>query len=205
MQRLALCLTRHNMIVLIDNFDSFTHNLARYFRELGEEVRVFRNNEIAVSDLKKLAPEALVISPGPCTPNESGISLAAIEYFYNKLPILGVCLGHQALAQTFGAEVVRAEKVMHGKTSHIQHTREGLFRQLDNPLEVTRYHSLVVSPTSLSKDFVIDADTETEQGQQEIMAIRHQHFPLFGVQFHPESVMTAQGHNLLANFLHYIR
>ncbi|MCP1338804.1 aminodeoxychorismate/anthranilate synthase component II [Idiomarina sp. M1R2S28] len=193
------------MIVLIDNFDSFTHNLARYFRELGEDVSVFRNNELTLTDIEQLAPQALVISPGPCTPDESGISLAAIEHFQAKLPILGVCLGHQALAQVFGADVVRAEKVMHGKTSVIKHTGEGLFRQLNNPLEVTRYHSLVVSPESLSTDFVIDADTETEKGQLEIMAIRHRHLPLFGVQFHPESVMTAQGHNLLANFLRYIR
>ncbi|MAA62095.1 MULTISPECIES: anthranilate synthase component II [Idiomarina] len=193
------------MIVLIDNFDSFTHNLARYFRELGEDVSVFRNNELTLTDIEQLAPQALVISPGPCTPNESGISLAAIEHFQTKLPILGVCLGHQALAQVFGANVVRAEKVMHGKTSVIKHSGEGLFRQLNNPLEVTRYHSLVVSPESLSTDFVIDADTETEKGQREIMAIRHRHLPLFGVQFHPESVMTAQGHNLLANFLRYIR
>lgn len=193
------------MIVLIDNFDSFTHSLARYFRELGEDVSVFRNNELTLTDIEQLAPQALVISPGPCTPNESGISLAAIEHFQTKLPILGVCLGHQALAQVFGANVVRAEKVMHGKTSVIKHSGEGLFRQLNNPLEVTRYHSLVVSPESLSTDFVIDADTETEKGQREIMAIRHRHLPLFGVQFHPESVMTAQGHNLLANFLRYIR
>lgn len=193
------------MIVLIDNFDSFTHNLARYFRELGEDVSVFRNNELTLTDIEQLAPQALVISPGPCTPDESGISLAAIEHFQTKLPILGVCLGHQALAQVFGADVVRAEKVMHGKTSVIKHTGEGLFRQLNNPLEVTRYHSLIVSPESLSTDFVIDADTETEKGQREIMAIRHRHLPLFGVQFHPESVMTAQGHNLLANFLRYIR
>ncbi len=193
------------MIVLIDNFDSFTHNLARYFRELGEDVSVFRNNELTLADIEQLAPQALVISPGPCTPDESGISLAAIEHFQTKLPILGVCLGHQALAQVFGADVVRAEKVMHGKTSAIKHTGEGLFRQLNNPLEVTRYHSLIVSPESLSTDFVIDADTETEKGQREIMAIRHRHLPLFGVQFHPESVMTAQGHNLLANFLRYIR
>ncbi|MGM7448525.1 UNVERIFIED_ORG: aminodeoxychorismate synthase glutamine amidotransferase subunit [Idiomarina abyssalis] len=193
------------MIVLIDNFDSFTHNLARYFRELGEDVSVFRNNELTLTDIEQIAPQALVISPGPCTPNESGISLAAIEHFQTKLPILGVCLGHQALAQVFGANVIRAEKVMHGKTSVIKHSGEGLFRQLNNPLEVTRYHSLVVSPESLSTDFVIDADTETEKGQREIMAIRHRHLPLFGVQFHPESVMTAQGHNLLANFLRYIR
>ncbi|RUO67059.1 anthranilate synthase component II [Idiomarina ramblicola] len=193
------------MIVLIDNFDSFTHNLARYFRELGKEIEVFRNNEVTISEIEKLSPEALVISPGPCTPNESGVSLAAIEHFCNKLPILGVCLGHQALAQVFGADVVRAEKVMHGKTSLVRHTGQGLFQQLDNPLEVTRYHSLVVSPSSLPTDFLIDADTETEQGLREIMAIRHRDLPLFGVQFHPESVMTSQGHHLLANFLRYIR
>lgn len=193
------------MILLIDNFDSFTHNLARYFRELGEEVRVFRNNELTLSDIEQLAPQALVISPGPCTPNESGISLAAIEYFQSKLPILGVCLGHQAMAQVFGAQIVRAGKVMHGKISALRHTGEGLFQQLDNPLEVTRYHSLVVAPDSLPTDFLVDADTETEPGQREIMAIRHRHLPLFGVQFHPESVMTRQGHHLLANFLRYIR
>lgn len=193
------------MIVLIDNFDSFTHNLARYFRELGEEVSVFRNNEITLAGIERLSPAALVISPGPCTPNESGVSLAAIEHFQNKLPILGVCLGHQALAQVFGAEIVRAEKVMHGKTSLIEHTGEGLFSQLDSPLEVTRYHSLVVLPESLPTDFVVEADAVTGQGQREIMAIRHRYLPLFGVQFHPESVMTAQGHNLLANFLRCIR
>ncbi|MDV6316785.1 aminodeoxychorismate/anthranilate synthase component II [Idiomarina sp. HP20-50] len=193
------------MIVLIDNFDSFTHNLARYFCELGQEVQVFRNNEVEVTDIETMAPDALVISPGPCTPDESGISLAAIEHFQDKLPILGVCLGHQALAQVFGADVVRAEKVMHGKISAIQHTGEGLFRQLNNPLEVTRYHSLVVSPDTLSTDFIIDADTKTTQGNREVMAIRHRQRPLFGVQFHPESVMTNQGHQLLANFLRYIR
>lgn len=194
-----------SMIVLIDNFDSFTHNLARYFRELGEDVVVFRNNEITVPGIEELSPKALVISPGPCTPNESGVSLAAIQHFGKKLPILGVCLGHQALAQVFGAKVVRAEKVMHGKTSVIRHNGNGLFQQLDNPLEVTRYHSLVVCSASLPTDFLIDADTESERGVMEIMAIRHKDLPLFGVQFHPESVMTAQGHNLLANFLRYIR
>ncbi|MDV6327636.1 aminodeoxychorismate/anthranilate synthase component II [Idiomarina sp. Sol25] len=193
------------MIVLIDNFDSFTHNLARYFRELGVDVSVFRNNELTLTDIEQLEPQALVVSPGPCTPNESGISLAAIEHFHTKLPILGVCLGHQALAQVFGASVVRAENVMHGKTSVIRHSGERLFRQLNNPLEVTRYHSLVVSPESLSTDFIIDADTLSKNGQFEIMSIRHRNLPLFGVQFHPESVMTAQGHSLLANFLRYIR
>ena len=193
------------MIVLIDNFDSFTHNLARYFCELGESVEVFRNNEISVADIKRLNPEALVISPGPCTPNESGVSLDAISAFKDKLPILGVCLGHQALAQVFGSTVVRAEQVMHGKVSNLTHNSQGLFEGLPTPMEVTRYHSLVVEPDTLAQEFVVDAETKSATGQREIMAIRHKKWPLFGVQFHPESVMTTQGHNLLANFLRYIR
>jgi para-aminobenzoate synthetase component 2 len=193
------------MIVLIDNFDSFTHNLARYFCELGESVEVFRNNEISVADIKRLNPEALVISPGPCTPNESGVSLDAISAFKDKLPILGVCLGHQALAQVFGSTVVRAEQVMHGKVSNLTHNSQGLFEGLPTPMEVTRYHSLVVEPDTLAREFVVDAETKSATGQREIMAIRHKKWPLFGVQFHPESVMTTQGHNLLANFLRYIR
>lgn len=193
------------MIVLIDNYDSFTHNLARYLKELGQVVRVFRNDEITLDEINALRPAALVISPGPCTPNESGISLAAIERFHTHLPILGVCLGHQALAQVFGARIVRAEQVMHGKTSLLNHSGNGLFQQLQQPLEVTRYHSLVVAPESLPTDFVIDADTKSASGAREIMAIRHRRLPLFGVQFHPESVMTAQGHDLLANFLRCVR
>ncbi len=193
------------MIVLIDNFASFTHNLARYFCELGESVEVFRNNEISVADIKHLNPEALVISPGPCTPNESGVSLDAISAFKDKLPILGVCLGHQALAQVFGSTVVRAEQVMHGKVSNLTHNSQGLFEGLPTPMEVTRYHSLVVEPDTLAQEFVVDAETKSETGQREIMAIRHKKWPLLGVQFHPESVMTTQGHNLLANFLRYIR
>ncbi|MFD2631477.1 anthranilate synthase component II [Idiomarina piscisalsi] len=193
------------MIVLIDNFDSFTHNLARYFCELGESVEVFRNNEISVAEINRLNPKALVISPGPCTPNESGVSLAAIDAFKDQLPILGVCLGHQALAQVFGSTVVRAEQVMHGKVSNLTHNRQGLFEGLPTPMEVTRYHSLVVEPDTLAREFVVDAETKSATGQREIMAIRHRKWPLFGVQFHPESVMTMQGHNLLANFLRYIR
>ena len=193
------------MIVLIDNFDSFTHNLARYFCELGESVEVFRNNEISVADIKRLSPEALVISPGPCTPNESGVSLDAISAFKDKLPILGVCLGHQALAQVFGSTVVRAEQVMHGKVSNLTHNSQGLFEGVPTPMEVTRYHSLVVEPDTLAREFVVDAETKSATGQREIMAIRHKKWPLFGIQFHPESVMTTQGHNLLANFLRYIR
>ncbi|MCJ8317915.1 aminodeoxychorismate/anthranilate synthase component II [Idiomarina sp.] len=193
------------MIVLIDNFDSFTHNLARYFCELGESVEVFRNNEISVAQINRLNPKALVISPGPCTPNESGVSLDAISAFKDKLPILGVCLGHQALAQVFGSTVVRAEQVMHGKVSNLTHNSQGLFEGLPTPMEVTRYHSLVVEPDTLAREFVVDAETKSATGQREIMAIRHKKWPLFGVQFHPESVMTTQGHNLLANFLRYIR
>lgn len=193
------------MIVLIDNFDSFTHNLARYFCELGESVEVFRNNEISVADIERLNPEALVISPGPCTPDESGVSLEAIAAFKDRLPILGVCLGHQALAQVFGSTVVRAERVMHGKVSSLMHTGQGLFEGLPTPMNVTRYHSLIVAPDTLSQAFTVDAETKSVTGLQEIMAIRHKTLPLFGVQFHPESVMTKQGHNLLANFLRYIR
>ncbi len=193
------------MIVLIDNFDSFTHNLARYFCELGESVEIFRNNEISVAEINRLNPKALVISPGPCTPNESGVSLAAIDAFKDQLPILGVCLGHQALAQVFGSTVVRAEQVMHGKVSNLTHNSQGLFEGLPTPMEVTRYHSLVVEPDTLAREFVVDAETKSATGQREIMAIRHKKWPLLGVQFHPESVMTTQGHNLLANFLRYIR
>jgi len=193
------------MIVLIDNFDSFTHNLARYFCELGESVEVFRNNEISVADIGRLNPEALVISPGPCTPDESGVSLEAIAAFKDRLPILGVCLGHQALAQVFGSTVVRAERVMHGKVSSLMHTGQGLFEGVPTPMDVTRYHSLVVAPNTLPQAFTVDAETKSVTGRQEIMAIRHKTLPLFGVQFHPESVMTKQGHNLLANFLRYIR
>ncbi|AVJ56958.1 aminodeoxychorismate/anthranilate synthase component II [Idiomarina sp. OT37-5b] len=189
------------MLVLIDNYDSFSHNLARYFRELGEQVVVYRNDQVTVSQLQNLAMTALVISPGPCTPNDSGVSLAAIEAFAGKLPILGVCLGHQALAQVFGAEVVRAKRVMHGKTSRVTHTSKGLFNNLPAPLTVTRYHSLVVEPSSLPSCFSVDAWVDSMQFGQEIMAIRHTELPLYGVQFHPESVMTEAGHQLLQNFL----
>ncbi|RUO40207.1 anthranilate synthase component II [Idiomarina aquatica] len=189
------------MLVLIDNYDSFSHNLARYFRELGEQVVVYRNDQVTVSQLQNLAMTALVISPGPCTPNDSGVSLAAIEAFAGKLPILGVCLGHQALAQVFGAEVVRAKRVMHGKTSRVTHTSKGLFNNLPAPLTVTRYHSLVVEPSSLPSCFSVDAWVDSMQFGREIMAIRHTELPLYGVQFHPESVMTEAGHQLLQNFL----
>lgn len=186
------------MLLLIDNYDSFTWNLYQYFCELGEEVLVKRNDEIGLDDIERLAPEKLVISPGPCTPTEAGISLAAINHFAGQLPILGVCLGHQAIAQAFGATIVRAEQVMHGKTSAISHNGSGVFRGLNNPLTVTRYHSLLVDPATLPDSFEVTAWTD----KQEIMGIRHRSLDLEGVQFHPESILSEQGHVLLANFLH---
>ena len=185
------------MLLLIDNYDSFTWNLYQYFCELGAEVVVKRNDELSLSDISTLAPEKLVISPGPCTPTEAGISLAAITQFAGQLPILGVCLGHQAIAQAFGATIVRAENVMHGKTSAISHNNTGVFNGLNNPLTVTRYHSLVIDPATLPACFEVTAWTD----KQEIMGIRHREWDLEGVQFHPESILSEQGHQLLANFL----
>jgi para-aminobenzoate synthetase component 2 len=185
------------MLLLIDNYDSFTWNLYQYFCELGAEVVVKRNDELTLSGITALAPEKLVISPGPCTPTEAGISLAAITHFAGQLPILGVCLGHQAIAQAFGAKIVRAEKVMHGKTSAITHNNSGVFNDLNNPLTVTRYHSLVIDPATLPDCFDVTAWTD----KQEIMGIRHLELELEGVQFHPESILSEQGHQLLANFL----
>ncbi|KJF87077.1 aminodeoxychorismate/anthranilate synthase component II [Photobacterium phosphoreum] len=189
------------MLLIIDNYDSFTYNLYQYFCELGAEVVVVRNDEIDIAAIEALAPTHLVISPGPCTPNEAGISLQAIEYFAGKLPILGVCLGHQSLAQVFGGDVVRARQVMHGKTSPIWHTDIGVFKGLNNPLTVTRYHSLVVKTATLPDCFEITAWTELNGEFDEIMGIRHKSLDLEGVQFHPESILTEQGHALLANFL----
>jgi len=185
------------MILLIDNYDSFTWNLYQYFCELGAEVVVRRNDEIALADIDALAPQKIVISPGPCTPSESGVSLDAIRHYAGRLPILGVCLGHQAIAQVFGATIVRAAKVMHGKTSPITHTGAGVFAGLNNPLTVTRYHSLVIDPPTLPACFEVTAWSET----REIMGIRHREWDLEGVQFHPESILSEQGHQLLANFL----
>lgn len=189
------------MLLLIDNYDSFTYNLYQYFCELGAEVIVKRNDKIQLTDIEKLSPSHLVISPGPCTPNEAGISLAAIHHFAGKLPILGVCLGHQALGQAFGARIVRARQVMHGKTTTICHTGQGVFRGLNQPLTVTRYHSLVIAPDSLPDYFELTAWTENDGVMDEIMGIRHRTLPLEGVQFHPESILSEQGHQLLDNFL----
>ncbi|MCW4629225.1 MULTISPECIES: anthranilate synthase component II [Marinomonas] len=190
------------MLLMIDNYDSFTYNLVQYFRELGADVQVFRNDEISLEDIERLAPSHLVISPGPCTPNEAGISLAAIARFAGKIPILGICLGHQSIGQVFGGEVIRAKNVMHGKTSYIYHQNTSLFKGLPNPQTATRYHSLVISADSLPDCLEVTAWSQTAAGErEEIMGIRHKTLAVEGVQFHPESILTEAGHALLANFL----
>ncbi|WP_419964443.1 aminodeoxychorismate/anthranilate synthase component II [Pantoea vagans] len=189
------------MLLLIDNYDSFTWNLYQYFCELGAQVQVVRNDAITLEQMAALPLTHLVISPGPCTPSESGISLAAIRHFAGNVPVLGVCLGHQAIAQAYGAQVVRARQVMHGKTSAIQHTGQGVFRNLNNPLTVTRYHSLIVQRDSLPDAFEVTAWTVRDGEPDEIMGFRHKTLALEGVQFHPESILSEQGHQLLRNFL----
>ncbi len=187
---------------MIDNYDSFTFNLVHYFQALGQEVVVFRNDEISLADIEQLKPHYIVISPGPCDPDAAGISLAVIEQFAGKIPLLGVCLGHQCIAQHFGATVEKAKKVMHGKTSKITHNEQGLFSQLNQPLQVTRYHSLIVNKQSLPTDLTMTAWSQNEQGDvDEIMALEHKTLPISSVQFHPESILTEQGQNLLANFI----
>jgi para-aminobenzoate synthetase component 2 len=190
------------MLLLIDNYDSFTWNLVQYFGALGQEVIVKRNDELTLAAIEQLAPRYLVISPGPCTPNEAGISLAAINHFAGQLPILGVCLGHQAIGQAFGAKVVAARQVMHGKTSRIHHHGTGVFHHLNDPLRVTRYHSLIVAKETLPDCLEITAWSEHADGSiDEIMGLRHKKLNIEGVQFHPESILSEQGMPLLANFL----
>ncbi|MDN4503954.1 aminodeoxychorismate/anthranilate synthase component II [Alteromonadaceae bacterium BrNp21-10] len=190
------------MLLLIDNYDSFTHNLAHYFAELGQQVKVCRNDELTLADIEIMAPQYIVLSPGPGTPDDAGISLALIQQFAGKIPILGVCLGYQAIGQVFGASVVRASKVLHGKTSQVEHVGSLLFSGVDNPFTATRYHSLIIDAKTLPEDFKVTAVCKNSQGEVEaIMAIEHQHWPLCGVQFHPESVLTTAGHQILRNFL----
>ena len=190
------------MILMIDNYDSFTYNVVQYLGELKADVRVVRNDEVTVADIEVMAPEKIVISPGPCTPNEAGISVATVEAFAGRIPLLGICLGHQSIGQAFGGKIVRARQVMHGKTSAIYHNGEGVFRGLSNPFEATRYHSLVVEKNSLPDCLEITAWTVTEDDEpDEIMGMRHREYAVEGVQFHPESILTEHGHDLLSNFL----
>ncbi|MBR8661917.1 aminodeoxychorismate/anthranilate synthase component II [Bacillus paralicheniformis] len=189
------------MILMIDNYDSFTYNLVQYLGELGEELVVKRNDEITLQEIEDMLPDFLMISPGPCSPDEAGISLEVIRHFAGKIPIFGVCLGHQSIAQVFGGDVVRAERLMHGKTSEILHDGLTVFKDLEHPLTATRYHSLIVKPDTLPGCFVTSAWTE----EGEIMAIRHKELPIEGVQFHPESIMTASGKEMLKNFIETYR
>lgn len=190
------------MLLMIDNYDSFTYNVVQYFAELGADVQVYRNDEITIEQIEALNPDHLVISPGPCTPNEAGISVAAIKHFAGKLPILGICLGHQSIGQVFGGDIVRAGQVMHGKTSPVIHADGGVFKELNNPLIATRYHSLVIDKKTLPDCLEITSWTENQDGSmEEIMGVRHKELDIEGVQFHPESILTVQGHELLNNFL----
>ena len=190
------------MLLMIDNYDSFTYNLVQYFGELGQEVVVYRNDEISIKEIESLNPNYIVISPGPCTPNEAGISLELIKMFAGKFPILGVCLGFQAIVQSFGGNIIGAQKIMHGKVSPVHHTSKSVFKGLKNPLNATRYHSLVAEKTTLPDCFEVTAWTNTESGDiEEIMGVRHNSYPIEGVQFHPESILTEHGHQMLNTFL----
>jgi len=189
------------MLLMIDNYDSFTFNIVQYFGELGADVHVYRNDEITVEQIAELNPEHLVISPGPCTPTEAGVSVEAIKTFAGKLPILGVCLGHQSIGQAFGGNIVHAREVMHGKTSPMFHADTGVFSDLPNPFQATRYHSLVIDRTTLPDCLEVIAWTERDGDMDEIMGVRHKEFDIQGVQFHPESILTEHGHQMLKNFL----
>lgn len=190
------------MLVMIDNYDSFTFNVVQYFGELGQDVRVFRNDEITVAQIAAMKPDHLVISPGPCTPNEAGISIEAIKYFAGSLPILGICLGHQSIGQAFGGKIVRAGEVMHGKVSDIYHNDSGIFSDIPSPYLATRYHSLVINKNCLPDCLEMTAWTQgIDGGIDEIMGVRHKTLPIQGVQFHPESILTEHGHKLLQNFI----
>jgi anthranilate synthase component II len=190
------------MLLMIDNYDSFTWNIVQYLGELGAEVKVYRNDELSLADIEAMQPEKIVISPGPCTPDEAGISIEVIKQFSGKIPLLGVCLGHQAIGQAFGGKVIRAKKVMHGKLSSIYHKNVGVFSELNNPFTATRYHSLVIESQSLPDCLEMTAWTQTDNGEvDEIMGVRHKTLAVEGVQFHPESILSEHGHQLLQNFL----
>lgn len=185
------------MILMIDNYDSFTYNLVQYVGELGEELQVYRNNKITLEEIERLAPDYLMVSPGPCTPNEAGISMDAIRHFAGKIPILGVCLGHQSIGQVFGGKVIRAERLMHGKTSEVFHDGKTIFQDIPSPFTAARYHSLIIEEASIPSELEVTART----AEGEIMAVRHREYPIEGVQFHPESIITEHGKQLLKNFL----
>ncbi len=190
------------MLIMIDNYDSFTYNLVQYLGELGADVRVFRNDGVTVDEIRALNPERIMISPGPCTPNEAGVSMDVIRAFAGEVPILGVCLGHQSIGQVYGGDIVHAREIMHGKTSLVYHKGEHVFKGLSNPYTATRYHSLVIDKNTLPDCLEITAWTETENGEvDEIMGVRHKELNVEGVQFHPESILTEHGHDLLKNFL----
>jgi len=190
------------MILMIDNYDSFTFNLVQYLGELGAEVKVCRNDELSLAEIGELKPSHIVISPGPCTPNEAGVSLDLVRTYAGQVPIFGVCLGHQAIAQAFGATIVRAAQVMHGKVSPVHHDGLGVFKDISNPFTATRYHSLVIQPETISDELEVTSWTLNPDGsREEIMGVRHRQYPIEGVQFHPESILTEHGHDLLKNFL----
>ena len=189
------------MILMIDNYDSFTFNIVQYLGELGADVLVKRNDEVSIDEIKTLNPDRIVISPGPCTPNEAGVSIEVVKYFCKYKPILGVCLGHQTIGQAFGGKIVSAKKIMHGKTSKIIHDGDYLFRNIEQKFTATRYHSLVIDPDSLPDSLIITARTDDNDNESEIMGVRHKDYKLFGVQFHPESILTESGHKLLENFI----
>lgn len=190
------------MLLMIDNYDSFTYNLVQYFSELGAEIQVARNDQITIEDIETLQPQRIVISPGPCTPREAGISVETIRHFGGRIPILGVCLGHQSIGFAFGGDIIHAGSIMHGKTSMVHHRNLGVFEGLDNPFQATRYHSLVIAKPTLPACLEVTAWTEGSTGEiEEIMGVRHREMDIEGVQFHPESILTHQGHELLANFL----
>ena len=190
------------MLLMIDNYDSFTYNLVQYFGELGADIRVFRNDEISIADIEKMAPQQIVVSPGPCTPKEAGISVETIRHFAGRIPLLGVCLGHQSIGEAFGGRIIRAKRVMHGKISSIHHRGQGVFRSLPDPFNATRYHSLVIEQETLPDCLEVTAWTQNPDGSiEEIMGVRHKTLAIEGVQFHPESILTEHGHRLLKNFL----